>query len=184
MRKTFNAFVFLAGYAFVSAGQAMNLSGTVFEEVGLEKGLDPLILYSVALAESAYRAQTDRLVSPSLYTLRTADQPYYFNNKADALSKLQEILKRTQSVDVGPMQINVKWHAHRVNRVEDLLDPATNIRIAADILNERLDANDGDWLGALGQYHSFEKNRSKWYGSLVLNIYKNLHNNSSDLLVW
>lgn len=184
MRLSLRALVFLIGSLFVYASQAVNLSGTVFEEVGKEKGLDPMILYSVALAESAYREKADGLVAPSVYTLRTADRPFYFNNRTDAVEKLNEILKHTQSVDVGPMQINVKWHAYRVDRVEDLLDPKVNIRVAADILNERLDANRGDWLSALGQYHSFDKSRSDWYGLLVLNIYNNLQNNSSDLFVW
>lgn len=174
----------LVSFLACPLAMALDLTGSVFDQVGRDKGLDPVILYSVALAESAYRPQADGYISPYPFTLRTATRPYYFKTKKEAAKKLRELLQSTRSVDVGPMQINVKWHSHRVKNVEDLLDTETNIRVAADILNERLRANNNDWLAALGQYHSFDAERSAWYGSLVLNIFYNLKNNSSDVLVW
>ena len=44
----------LSGLVLLSNANALDLSGTVFEQVGQEKNIDPHLLYAVALAESAY----------------------------------------------------------------------------------------------------------------------------------
>ena len=36
----------------------------------------------------------------------------------------------------GLMQVSVKWHGHRLEKGEDILDPEVNIRIAAEYLSE------------------------------------------------
>ena len=44
----------LSGLVLLSNANALDLSGTVFEQVGQEKNIDPQLLYAVELAESAY----------------------------------------------------------------------------------------------------------------------------------
>lgn len=154
---------------------ALNLSGTVFEKVGLEKDIDPHILYAIALAESAYSPhKKSRGASPYPWTIRLPDRPIYLTSKNDAERELDRILKYTSHVDVGLMQVNVRWHKHRVKNVKDLLDPETNIRIAADILIENLKRYPNDLIAALGSYHSSTPDRRNRYGLTVYYIYKNL----------
>ena len=163
----------LLALASMCAG-AIDLSGTLFEKVGRTEKIDPQLLYAVALAESAYSERSDGTVAPYPWVLRTPKAPYYEPTKEAAVKRLDALLKKGISVDVGLMQINVKWHGRRVARPEDLLDPETNIRTAARILNEEFRRTPDDLIGALGRYHSRDFSRSRSYGLTVWNIYKNL----------
>ena len=162
-----------------AAAARVDVSGSVFSTVGRAKGIDPLILYAVALAESAFHQQGLATVRPWQFALRTSSRAYYGETYEDAARELRRMLKSTDSVDIGLMQINWRWHGHRVRRPEDLLDVRTNVSVAADILKERLAASRNNWAQALAQYHSFDDRRGPWYASFVLAIYQQISNNAS-----
>ena len=58
---------------------AVDLSGTVFETVGCRYHIDPKLLYSISLVESAVKTDTksgkEFMVQPSPWTLRTRRKP-------------------------------------------------------------------------------------------------------------
>lgn len=155
-----------------SHSAALTLHNTLYETVSLEVGIDPLLLYSVALAESAYR-HNDTEIAPYPWTIRT-DKALYFDNQTQAKIYLETALKRRKSIDVGLMQINVKWHGHRVKDPLTLLDPRTNLRIGAQILKESLRSSPHDLVTGIGRYHSFEQSSAVQYGRTVLLIYQDL----------
>ena len=153
--------------------QALDLHNTLYEKIGMEIGIDPLLLYSVSLAESAYAVPNTRSIAPHPWTLRT-DKPLYFKNQEQAEKQLQAILQRTDRVDVGLMQINVKWHAHRVTDALTLLNPETNLRVGATILKESLKSSPNDFEIGIGRFHSYDPERAKEYGQTVFRIYQDL----------
>lgn len=154
---------------------AVELNGTVFDVAGSEYNIDPKLLYSIAVIESAVDADTSRkTVKPYPWTLRT-DKPFYGKSREDAEQELKRLLKKGKSVDVGLMQINTKWHGHRVANPVDLLDPLTNVRIGAQILNERLSALPKDAVKAIGNYHSFDPERAEWYSRYVMRVWSSIH---------
>lgn len=166
-----------SGLILLSNANALDLSGTVFENVGLEKNIDPHLLYAVALAESAYSpVKNARGAAPYPWTLRLPNKPIYAPSKAHATEELFKVLKYTSSVDVGLMQINWRWHKHRVKRPEDLLDPLTNVRIGADILLENIRRSPSDLVAALGRYHSHSVKKRNQYGLTVYYIYDQIKN--------
>ena len=177
---------FIAAVLFVICNNvsALDLTSTVFDIVGKEKNIDPHLLYAVALAESAYSRTNDGTVAPYAFTLRTKNRPYYTNSRSEAEKLLSDLTKTNRSVDVGLMQINVKWHGHRVKEITDLLDTKTNLRIGADILNERLKANRNDWFKSISQYHSFDEEKGGNYARLVLSIYEKLLDDKPPVLRW
>ncbi len=165
----------LSGLVLLSNANALDLSGTVFEQVGQEKNIDPHLLYAIALAESAYSpVKNARGAAPYPWTLRLPNKPIYATSKMHAKEELFGILKYTSSVDVGLMQINWRWHKHRVKRPEDLLDPLTNVRIGADILLENFRRSPTDLVAALGHYHSHNVKKRNQYGLTVYYIYRQL----------
>lgn len=86
----------LAGVVMMSNANALDLSGTVFEKVGLEKNIDPHLLYAVALAESAYSpVKNARGAAPYPWTLRLPNKPIYAPSKAHATEELFKVLKYT-----------------------------------------------------------------------------------------
>ncbi|TGD61886.1 lytic transglycosylase domain-containing protein [Tabrizicola sp. WMC-M-20] len=58
------------------------------------------------------------------------------------------------SIDVGCMQINLRWHPDAFASVEQGFDPIRNVDYAARFL-VALYARTGDWMAAAGAYHSF-----------------------------
>jgi hypothetical protein len=156
---------------------AFDLSGTDFESAAKKHDLDPILLYSVALAESA-SGRGDDNISPWPWTLRTTTEPFYALNKDQAATKLLELIKgegNKASVDIGLMQINLFWHGHRVNTPMDLLDPVTNLNTGAKILSETITSASGDLELGIGRYHNWKDIvRSRAYGKRVLSIYNQI----------
>lgn len=155
------------------ANEGFNLTGTLFERIGAEKNIDPLLLYSVAIVESA-AGKGNGLIAPTPLVIRHSGRAYYFSSKEEAKNKLREVLKQTKNVDVGLMQINLKHHPHETP--SDLFDPEENLRKAADILNFAMASTNDKALG-IGRYHNWKDvERSMWYGEAVLRVYSNLSN--------
>lgn len=153
---------------------AFSLEGTIFEKVGIEANIDPVLLYSIALAESGFNPSSTQWVAPYPWVLRTPSKPIYSKNQKEAIEQLRSILKTSKAVDVGLMQINIRWHGHRIKNVEELLDPLTNLRIGADILNENFARNPENAIKAIGNYHSYEPERAYRYGLTVWRIFSTL----------
>ena len=177
MTKTTLATVFsIAAVSSASAG-TFSLDGTLFERIGAEKQIDPYLLYAVTLTESAYSRKLDGTAAPYPWVLRFPDGPEYYDNREDAEQALLSALSRgVRSVDIGMAQINCRWHCRRVERPENLLDPATNLRICADILNEEFNRTPNNLIQAIGRYHSTDKERNTRYGLTVWNVYRQLMN--------
>lgn len=152
---------------------AFSLKDSVFEKAGMEYNVDPVLLYSIALVESAIDAPEKGFLKPSPWTLRT-NKPYYAKSKQEAEALLDRLIQTNKSIDVGMMQINLKWHGHRVKSPKELLDPLTNVRTGAQIISEQIKRYPKDAALAVGNYHSSRPDRARWYSRHVLRVYTNL----------
>ncbi|WP_024608507.1 lytic transglycosylase domain-containing protein [Pseudoalteromonas sp. TAB23] len=168
------AFTFASSSFSVSA---FDLSGTEFASAAKRYNLDPILLYSVALAESASGRGNEK-ISPWPWTLRTIKEPFYALNQNQAVTRLTQLLKEKgskTSVDIGLMQINLFWHGHRVKTPVDLLDPVINLDTGAQILSETIASASGDLELGIGRYHNWKDHvRSRAYGRRVLSIYNQI----------
>jgi hypothetical protein len=74
------------------------------------------------------------------------------------------------SIDVGCLQINLRWHPDAFDTLADGFDPDINADYAARFLRD-LYRRTGDWEVAAGSYHSFTPDRRAIYlGSLRRNL--------------
>ena len=80
----------------------------------------------------------------------------------------------SSNIDIGIMQVNLRWHGHRVADPLTLLEPDSNIRVAAAILREAIDSVPTDLELGVGRYHSSDPSRARAYGRRVLGIYQGL----------
>lgn len=164
----------LVGACFSAHAAALDLSGTIFETKGTEHSIDPLLIYSVALAESA-SGRGKGTVSPWFWALRSPNTSFYGRDLEEAKVKLKEFQQDFTSIDVGVMQVNLLWHGHRVESAEQLLDPTTNISVGSDILAQAIKSAPGDLELGVGRYNNWaNEDRARNYGSRVLAIYNNL----------
>lgn len=153
---------------------AFSLTGTVFDKAGQVYDLDPLLIYSIALVESA--ASGGSGVKPSPYALRTRWTPHYPKTREEAAVLLTSLLEKESSIDVGMMQVNLRWHRDKVENPTDLLDLETNVMVGAKILRASIDSKPNNLILGIGTYHSPTEIRSQNYGERVMAVYKNLVN--------
>lgn len=165
-----------ANASLFSAPQHSPLSGTMYEAPARAHNLDPLLLYSVALAESAWRGEQNGEIQPWPYTLRVLSEPgNYQPNLAAAQSELRGYQERYKSIDIGIMQVNSHYHGHRVESLTDLLIPERNLLVGAEILRETIDSAPDDLQLGIGRYHHWaDEVRARSYGARILAIYENL----------
>ncbi|WP_411961158.1 transglycosylase SLT domain-containing protein (plasmid) [Pseudomonas mandelii] len=178
MRKPLRIILLVAASGgFIASANAFDLRGTMWEEFGNAKALDPLLLYALALAESRYGAGGS-LVRPHPYAINCkGSKPVYPETREKAEVYLRTELKRTNLCDVGVMQVNIRWNGHRVKRFEDLFDIRTNAKIGTQILREAIDARPGDIELAIGGYNTQNPDKeetSRAYARNVLGIWRRL----------
>lgn len=149
--------------------------GKQWEMAAQVHGLDPVLLYSVALAESAAHRGLN-MTSPWPYAIRMGTQASYAKDEAEATALLERMMDDApgHQLDIGLMQINWHWHGHRVESPVQLLDAETNLAVGAQILAEAIKSAPGDRVLGIGRYHSWQEERSRWYGERVLSIYHNI----------
>lgn len=155
---------------------SFTLEGTLFEKAAKTHNVDPLLLYSVALGESA-RLSKDKKnhVEPSPWAFHAGGKAFYAETKDEAKTMLDKLTSiYGQHIDVGVMQISIRWNGHRVSTPYDLLDPETNIMVGAEIISENLKSSPNDKIQAVGRYNSWDKAKAESYGSYVVSIFNNL----------
>lgn len=164
----------MAASAIAQTPQAF--PGQQWSLIASDTGVDPVLLYSVALAESASDRELN-MTSPWPYAIRSSGKATYASSKEEAIELLEDALVGSEryEIDVGLMQINLHWHSHRVTSPAELLDPITNLRVGSHILAESLRSAPNDLVLGIGRYHTWkDEKRARWYGHRVLSIYNNI----------
>jgi len=114
----------------------------------MHTSVDPKILAGIALNESAYNGRAWP------WTLNVAGRGFFFRTREDAYRAIRYLISNGRSdFDIGLMQVNWGYHSKRFTNAWDALAPATNIRVAEDILNENYRLTHSA-VKAVAYYHS------------------------------
>jgi hypothetical protein len=105
----------------------------------------------------------------AIATVESGSKPYALNiqgksvigrNKREAVDLIHEALANgITNIDVGVMQLNVRWHRENFGSIEEMLEPKKNIEYAASFLLT-LYKKYGNWHRAVRFYHS---SRAEYY---------------------
>lgn len=181
MKKHFR--LFLAGLIFTSATAANSqtfsnqLNNSPFGEAGRKYGIDPYLIYSIALVESAFSSGEKGFVKPHKYAVRSSLGAEYPATKREAEKALRKHIEGTtnlRTVDVCLMQVNLGWNGHRVSTPDDLLNIDTCIDTGAAILKDTLNST-SDLYVAIGRYHTWsDPKAAQKYAAKVIRTYNNL----------
>ena len=158
-------------YTDDNVGNKCFLSDTIWEKIGKKYNIDPYLLYALAIKES--KKITNGMVHPYPYAIRVNGKKrksYYPKNKKEAQQILKKIINITDNFDVGLTQINYHWHKDKVNDPFKLLDPETNLTIAAEILKKNFQTTD-NFILAIGRFHTWNEKKAYRYGQHVKEIY-------------
>ena len=124
------------------------------------------LLLGIGKAESGRIKNNEIVIWP--WTINHAGKSLFFDTKSDALLYLtNHISSKFKNIDVGCMQINVKWHREHFKSFSSMIDPRTNIEYAAQFLTNLKMAH-GSWEKAIKHYHSStSKLHTKYYAKVA-----------------
>ena len=110
------------------------------------------ILYSVGLTETGRRG------SLQPYALNIEGRAHFAATASEAKSEFALARSRgIKLIDLGCMQINHHYHADAFDRLDDMLDPPSNVDYAARFLKS-LRRRHGNWSMAVARYHAGPEN--------------------------
>ena len=125
-----------------------------YRAIAAEYEIPYTILYAIALAESGRGLNDNRIRRPWPWTLNVAGRGYYYSSREAAWNALNRYIAHgEQSIDIGLMQVNWKYHKGKLGDTWRALDPYHNLRIAAMILLDCFHKR-RDWWASVGCYHS------------------------------
>lgn len=129
------------------------------------------LMAAISFVESG-REGADGTVVAWPWTINAAGMPRYFGNKEEAVRETRRLLDEgVRSIDVGCMQINLRYHPDAFRTLEEAFDPASNVAYAAKLLTE-LHRLQGSWPKAVERYHSGEGNQREVYRDKVMVIWR------------
>jgi hypothetical protein len=139
------------------------------------------VLFSVAMVESGRFNAATRKTRPWPWTINAEGQSYYFKTKRDAIAAAHRLRKEgVRSMDVGCMQINLRYHPDAFTDLDAAFDPIINVAYAAEFL-KRLHTRTDSWPEAIAAYHSQSKTRSQPYFARVIDVWTDQHTRISKL---
>ena len=126
------------------------------------------LLHAIAIVESG-RWNSDRKRSePWPWTLYAQGKGKRFASKADAIAEVERLQsKGIRNIDVGCMQVNLHYHGHAFNSLEEALDPLMNVAYAALYLRKLFDTT-RSWTVAMARYHWNTPKHARKYRKRVL----------------
>lgn len=131
------------------------------------------LLVSVAMAESGRYDATSGETHPWPWTINAEGRSYYFATKSEAVAATRRLQRAgVRSIDVGCMQVNLRYHPEAFADLNEAFDPLANATYAAGFL-KRLHKQSASWPKAIAQYHSESPSRNKPYFARVIRIWSN-----------
>lgn len=135
-------------------------------------GLPPHLLLSIAKAESGRVTPDRQAVSAWPWTVMAEGRGRYLPSREAAIAEVRELQSRgVRNIDVGCMQINLRYHPDAFESLHQAFEPAFNVAYGAVFLSdlyERL----GSWTAAVGRYHSATPEFSTRYRARVLELWE------------
>ena len=93
------------------------------------------------------------------WSVHAQGKGYYYKSKEEAVNAVKSMQSQgITNIDVGCMQINLKYHGSEFSNLEEAFDPAQNVAYSAKFL-KKLYTRNQSWEKTAMQYHS--KNISK-----------------------
>jgi len=129
------------------------------------------LLTAISLAETGRPTGPDGALMPWPWTINVGGRGQYFETKEDAVAETRRLLDEGQrSIDVGCMQVNLRYHPNAFQNMEEAFDPAANVAYGAKFLTS-LHQLQGSWSKAVERYHSSDDGRREQYRERVIALW-------------
>lgn len=131
------------------------LCSVAAKQAGVEFGVSYDLLQTISAVESGRWDSLQNRYVAWPWTVNAEGKGYYFSSKEEAIAAVKDFQKRgITSIDVGCMQINLKYHGEAFNSIDKAIDPVNNVKYSAKFLRSLYSQNGNDWKRAAKRYHS------------------------------
>lgn len=135
-------------------------------------GLPRHLLDAIAKVESGRWDQDQAAVFAWPWTVTAEGKGRFLPSRAAAIATVRDLKARgIRNIDVGCMQVNLRYHPEAFANLDQAFDPARNVAYAAEFLG-RLRAQAGSWTTAIGRYHSSTPHLSNRYRRKVFRAWR------------
>ena len=132
-----------------------------------QQGIPRQLLFAVASTESGRWHKGAGVALPWPWTVNAEGKGYYFQNKSEAVAAVARFRAQgISSIDVGCMQINLKYHPDAFSSLTQAFDPERNVGYAANFLKNNYTELQS-WRSAVAAYHSRNPELGNNYFALV-----------------
>jgi hypothetical protein len=126
------------------------------------------LLRAISLTESGRWVKEDKANISWPWTVTSGGSGQYFPSKQAAIKHVMDLKSQgVRNIDVGCMQINLRYHPNAFKDMNQAFDPYQNANYAGDFLS-RLFKETKSWSAAAGRYHSSEPTKNMYYREKVL----------------
>ena len=140
------------------------LCAVAADKAGAEYGVGYDLLQTIAVVESGRFDKLHNQFVSWPWTVNANGKGYYYTSKEEAVAAVKSFQRQgITSIDVGCMQINLKYHGEAFASIEDALNPETNVRYSAKFLRNLYNRNGYNWKKAAKRYHSGNSEQGEIY---------------------
>ncbi len=155
------------GLALDPASPDWQVCRAAARDVGRSMNIPDHLLAAVSVTETGIQPKGHKHTSPWPWTINVNGRGMRFSTKEEAVRNVRRLRQDGHaSIDVGCMQVNLKYHPRAFTGLEEAFDPLANVTYAARFLT-RLRARHGEWRAAVRRYHSYERVHHTLYGEKV-----------------
>ena len=155
--------------------EKLNLCENTIESVEIQTEIPKGLLLGIGKAEAIRKIKNKFVIWP--WTINHAGKSMFFDTKKQMRNYVFKNLKRNDlNMDVGCMQINIKWHKNNFKKISDMFEVNPNISYAASFL-QQLKYKHGSWDNAIKHYHSSDPKKNKPYLIKVKSFWKKIEDN-------
>ena len=130
------------------------------------------LLHAISIAESGRWDPSRRENVAWPWTVTAQGKGRFYPTKETAIRAVRSLRKRgVRNIDVGCMQINLRYHPDAFNSLQDAFDPVTNAAYGAAFL-VKLRRERKSWTLAVKHYHSATQERHGPYRNKVYKIWR------------
>ena len=129
------------------------------------------LLQTIASVESGrYISKVGKRL-PWPWTVQSNGKGKYYKTKEEAINAVKQMQSQgIQNIDVGCMQINLKYHGQSFKNIEEAFEPQNNVAYSATFL-QKLNKKNNNWQKTAMQYHSKNISRGTNYKNKLVKHY-------------
>ena len=163
-------FLSLINKTFADDTKKLNLCEKIIKNIELQTDIPKGLLLGIGKAEAIRKLNNKYIIWP--WTINHAGKSLFFDTKKQMTNYVfKNLQKNDLNIDVGCMQINIKWHKNNFKKISDMFEINPNISYAASFIKQ-LKNRHGSWDEAIKHYHSSDPKKNNPYLIKVKSFWK------------